>query len=108
MQGQTRPKPIEKYDFDIDELWAYLNRIFDERIVILDGGMGTQLQTYKLEEADYRGTVEEFLKCPKEMKNNNDLLNITQKTIVTEIHETYLRAGADILETNTFNGTWIS
>ena len=61
MQGQTRPKPIEKYDFDIDELWAYLNRIFDERIVILDGGMGTQLQTYKLEEADYRGTVEEFL-----------------------------------------------
>jgi len=70
--------------------------------------MGTQLQTYKLQEEDYRGTVEEFLKCPKEMKNNNDLLNITQKDIVTEIHEAYLTAGADMVETNTFNGTWVS
>lgn len=70
--------------------------------------MGTQIQTYRLQEADYRGTVEEFLKCPKDMKNNNDLLNITQKDIVTEIHEAYLRAGADIVETNTFNGTWVS
>lgn len=100
--------PIKEYDFDVDALWVYLRRIFDERIVVLDGGMGTQLQTYKLQEEDYRGTVEEFLKCPKEMKNNNDLLNVTQKGIVTEIHEAYLLAGADIVETNTFNGTWIS
>ena len=61
-----------------------------------------------MQEADYRGSIEEFLKCPKEMKNNNDLLNVTQKTIVTEIHEAYLKAGADIVETNTFNGTWVS
>ena len=62
---EKNPKPIEKYDFDVDALWDYLTKIFDERIVVLDGGMGTQLQTYKLEEQDYRGTVEEFLKCPK-------------------------------------------
>lgn len=105
---EKNPKPIQQYDFDVDALWAYLTKIFDERIVVLDGGMGTQLQTYKLVEEDYRGTVEEFLKCPKEMKNNNDLLNITQKVVVTEIHEAYLLAGADIVETNTFNGTWVS
>ena len=105
---ENRPKPIEKYDFDVDTLWDYLRKAFDERIVVLDGGMGTQIQTYKLQEEDYRGTVEEFLKCPKEMKNNNDLLNITQKGLVTEIHEAYLNAGADIVETNTFNGTWVS
>lgn len=101
--------PIKEYDFDVEALWVYLRKIFDERIVVLDGGMGTQLQTYKLVEEDYRGTVEEFLVCPKEMKNNNDLLNITQKEIVTEIHEQYLERGqADIVETNTFNGTWIA
>jgi len=61
-----------------------------------------------LEEEDYRGEIEEFQKCPKEMKNNNDLLNITRKELVSEIHEAYLRAGADVVETNTFNGTWIS
>lgn len=104
----SKPAVIKNYDFDVDELWTYLEKIFSERIVVLDGGMGTQLQTYKLKEDDYRGDVEEFLKCPKDMKNNNDLLNITQKTIVTEIHEDYLRAGADIVETNTFNGTWVS
>ena len=102
------PKPITSYDFDVDELWAYLNSIIEKRIVLLDGGMGTQIQTYKLEEQDYRGTIQEFIDCPKLMKNNNDLLNITRKELVTEIHEAYLRAGSDIVETNTFNGTWIS
>jgi 5-methyltetrahydrofolate--homocysteine methyltransferase len=102
------PQPIKAYDFDVEKLWAYLRRIFDERIVLLDGGMGTQIQTYKLQEQDYRGTIQEFLDCPKEMKNNNDLLNITRPELVTEIHEAYLIAGADIVETNTFNGTWIS
>ena len=84
---EQRPKPITAYDFDVDALWAYLHKTFQERIVVLDGGMGTQLQTYKLQEEDYRGTIQEFLDCPKEMKNNNDLLNITQKDLVTEIHE---------------------
>ena len=62
---ETKNPPIKQYDFDIDALWAYLEKIFSERIVVLDGGMGTQLQTYKLQEADYRGSVEEFLACPK-------------------------------------------
>lgn len=103
-----RPEPIKEYDFDVDALWAYLRKSFDERIVLLDGGMGTQIQTFKLQEEDYRGSIPEFKECPKEMKNNNDLLNITRKELVTEIHEQYLVAGADIVETNTFNGTWVS
>ncbi len=76
------------------------------RILVLDGAMGTMIQRYKLEEDDYRGsqyrTVEALL------KGNNDLLNITQPAIISEIHEEYLKAGADIIETNTFNGTRIS
>lgn len=102
------PTPITEYDFDYDKLLAYLEAQFKERIIVLDGGMGTQIQTYKLQEDDYRGTIQEFIDCPKEMKNNNDLLNITRPEIVTAIHEQYLQAGADIVETNTFNGTWIS
>ena len=105
---EQRPLPITEYDFDIDALWKYLKTIFEKRIVLLDGGMGTQIQTFKLQEEDYRGTIQEFMDCPKEMKNNNDLLNITRKELVTEIHEQYLNAGADIVETNTFNGTSIS
>ena len=53
--------------------------------------MGTQIQTYKLQEEDYRGEIDEFKACPKEMKNNNDLLNITRKELVSEIHEAYLQ-----------------
>jgi 5-methyltetrahydrofolate--homocysteine methyltransferase len=68
--------------------------------------MGTQIQTYKLIEEDYRGT--QFSHVEKLVKNNNDLLNITKPEIITEIHEAYLLAGADIIETNTFNGTSIS
>jgi 5-methyltetrahydrofolate--homocysteine methyltransferase len=68
--------------------------------------MGTQIQTYKLDENDYRGT--QFNHVQKLLKNNNDLLNITQPDLITKIHEQYLDAGADIIETNTFNGTSIS
>ena len=57
---ENRPAPIKEYDFNVEELWTYLRKIFDERIVVLDGGMGTQLQTYKLQEEDYRGDIEEF------------------------------------------------
>ena len=57
MEERTRPEVIKEYNFDVDALWTYLEKIFDERIVVLDGGMGTQLQTYKLEEEDYRGTI---------------------------------------------------
>jgi len=77
-----------------------------ERILILDGAMGTMIQRHKLEEADYRG--ERFADWPSDLKGNNDLLCITQPQIVRGIHEQYLEAGADILETNSFNATTIS
>lgn len=77
-----------------------------ERILVLDGGMGTMIQSYKLEEEDYRG--ERFADWPRDLKGNNDLLVLTQPTIISEIYNGYLAAGADILETNTFNSTFIA
>ena len=108
MDSKPEREHIKAYDFDVDSLWNYILKIYNDRIVVLDGGFGTQIQTYKLQEEDYRGTIKEFLECPKEMKNNNDLLNITRPELISEIHEQYIRAGADIVETNTFNATWIS
>ncbi len=78
----------------------------NSRILVLDGAMGTMIQRYKLEEKDYRG--EQFKNIDQLVKGNNDLLNLTQPQIIREIHEAYLDAGADIIETNTFNGTRIS
>ncbi|HEC04792.1 MAG TPA: methionine synthase, partial [Thiothrix sp.] len=75
-------------------------------MLILDGAMGTMIQRRKLEEADYRG--ERFADWPSDVKGNNDLLVLTQPHIIQEIHEEYLAAGADILETNTFNSTTIA
>ncbi len=77
-----------------------------KRILIIDGAMGTMIQRYKLEEADYRG--ERFKDWHTDVKGNNDLLSITQPQIVEEIHLQYLEAGADILETNTFSSTTIA
>src|SRR5918996_4770846 len=76
------------------------------RILILDGAMGTMIQTYRLGEADYRG--ERFRDHPHDVKGNNDLLVLTQPQIIRAIHEQYLEAGADIIETNTFNSTRIA
>jgi len=76
------------------------------RILLLDGAMGTMLQTYRLTEADYRGT--RFADWPSDLKGNNDLLALTQPQIVGAIQRQYLEAGADILETNTFNANTIS
>ncbi|MEQ1692900.1 MAG: homocysteine S-methyltransferase family protein, partial [Gemmatimonas sp.] len=76
------------------------------RIMLLDGAMGTMLQTYRLGEAEYRG--ERFALWPSDLKGNNDVLVITQPDIVGTIHRQYLDAGADILETNTFNANAIS
>jgi 5-methyltetrahydrofolate--homocysteine methyltransferase len=84
------------------ELSALLNR----RILILDGAMGTMIQSYRLQEADYRG--ERFRDWPSDLKGNNDLLTLTQPAIIREIHAGYLAAGADILETNTFNSTAVA
>ena len=83
-----------------------LKALMAERILILDGAMGTMIQRHKLEEADYRG--ERFADWHTDLKGNNDLLAITKPEIIRGIHEEYLEAGADILETNTFNGTRVS
>lgn len=80
--------------------------IIKERILILDGAMGTMLQSYGLEEKDFRG--EQFADIPGLMKGNNDVLNITRPDVVAEIHRRYLEAGADIIETNTFSSQRIS
>jgi len=76
-----------------------------ERILVLDGAMGTMLQRYKFEEEDFRG--ERFKDFPHPLKGNNDLLSITQPEAVKEVHRLYFEAGADIVETNTFSGTTI-
>lgn len=78
-----------------------LNPLLQERILILDGAMGTMIQEYKLDEAGYRGA--RFVDFPHDLKGNNDLLVLTQPEIILNIHREYLDAGADILETNTFN-----
>ena len=83
-----------------------LNQIAQERILILDGAMGTMIQRYNLEEADYRGEV--FKDHAYPLKGNNDLLSITRPDIIKEIHRQYFEAGADIVETNTFSGTTIA
>src|SRR5574337_223796 len=83
-----------------------LEQMVRRRIVILDGAMGTMIQTHKLEEADFRGRP--FADHPCDLKGCNDLLSITQPAIIEAIHRQYLEAGADIIETNTFNSTSIS
>jgi 5-methyltetrahydrofolate--homocysteine methyltransferase len=77
-----------------------------QRIVIIDGAMGTMIQRYKLGEADYRG--ERFKDHPKDLKGNNELLQFTRPDVLKEIHEQYLAAGADLIETNTFGATSIA
>lgn len=80
--------------------------VLKEKILVLDGAMGTMIQQYKLDEAAYRG--ERFKDHKSSLKGNNDLLSITQPTIIKEIHAAYLDAGADIIETNTFCSTAIA
>ena len=77
-----------------------------ERILVMDGAMGTMIQGYQLSDADYRG--KRFADYPSDLKGANDLLNITQSRVIKEIHTSYLEAGADILTTNTFNANSIS
>jgi 5-methyltetrahydrofolate--homocysteine methyltransferase len=83
-----------------------IHSILQQRIAILDGAMGTMIQRYQLKEEDYRG--ERFSDFSRDLKGNNDLLSLTQPVIIREIHEAYLEAGADIIETNTFNAQKIS
>jgi 5-methyltetrahydrofolate--homocysteine methyltransferase len=83
-----------------------IKKALQERILIIDGAMGTMIQRHKLEEADYRG--ERFKDWHTDVKGNNDLLSITQPEIIIGIHKKYLEAGADIIETNTFSSTVIA
>ena len=86
---------------DRDTRIRLLQELLDKRIVLLDGAMGTMIQSYKLGEDDYRG--ERFADWERDLKGNNDLLTLTRPRIIREIHESFLEAGADIIETNTFN-----
>ncbi|EPL3705320.1 methionine synthase [Morganella morganii] len=90
----------------MDNKISVLKKALNQRILILDGAMGTMIQRYALNEKEYRG--ERFSDWPVDLKGNNDLLSITQPDIIREIHHAYLEAGADIIETNSFNSTVIS
>ena len=83
-----------------------LHQQLKERILVLDGGMGTMIQGYRLSEQDFRG--ERFADWPCDLKGNNDLLVLSKPEVIREIHDAYFEAGADIIETNTFNSTTIA
>lgn len=85
---------------------AILKQIINERVLILDGAMGTMIQKYNLSEQDFRS--ERFAKVSGQLKGNNDLLCLTRPDVIKDIHRKYLEAGADIIETNTFNAQWVS
>ncbi|MFN7056900.1 homocysteine S-methyltransferase family protein [Hyphomonas sp.] len=85
---------------------AAFDQLADERILVLDGAMGTQIQGYKLTEEDFRG--QRFADWPVPLKGNNDLLNLTRPDVIGEIHRRYVDAGADFVETNTFSATTIA
>lgn len=100
--------PPEVFPYKAQQLTARA-RITEQmasRILMLDGAMGTHIQNYKLEEADYRG--ERFADIEQDVRGNNDLLVLTQPHMIKEIHSDHLAAGADIIETNSFNGTRLS
>jgi len=83
-----------------------LDKLFKSRIALIDGAMGTMIQRYKLQEDDFR--AERYKNHSHELKGNNDILVLTRPDVIDAIHTAYLEGGADIIETNTFNGTWIS
>ncbi|HYJ28705.1 MAG TPA: homocysteine S-methyltransferase family protein, partial [Nocardioides sp.] len=85
---------------------AALTALLEQRILVLDGAMGTAIQRDRPDEAGYRG--ERFADWPSDVQGNNDLLSITAPEIIAGIHREYLEAGADLIETNTFNATTIS
>jgi len=87
-------------------VWQKIEQAINERILILDGAMGTMLQTHKLTEEDFRG--EKFADWPSPLRGNNDLLSLTKPDVVRNVHGSFFAAGADLIETNTFNATSIS
>jgi 5-methyltetrahydrofolate--homocysteine methyltransferase len=87
-------------------VWLKIEQAIKDRILILDGAMGTMLQAYKFDEAAFRGR--QFANWPTPLRGNNDLLNVTNPDAVRDVHATFFAAGADLIETNTFNATTIS
>ena len=83
-----------------------IHETIKERILIIDGAMGSLIQGYGLEEKDYRGKI--LSNHPSDLKGNHDLLSLTRPDVIEEIHKEYLKAGADIIETNTFSATAIA
>ena len=103
--------PVPKYAKWVDPVkptaaFDQIHKIMKERIMVIDGAMGTAVQKYKLSEDDFRG--ERYKNHTHDLKGNNDVLVITRPDVIEEIHTAYLAAGADIIETNTFNSTMIS
>ena len=88
------------------EVFSFLDNLSSKRIVMMDGAMGTMIQKYRFEEEDYRG--KEFKNHKTDLKGNNDILNITNIDSIKDVHKKYILSGADIIETNTFNGTSIA
>ncbi|KAA8490491.1 Methionine synthase [Porphyridium purpureum] len=88
------------------QIFKDLRKRMQEKIMFIDGGMGTMIQGYKLTEEDFRG--DRYKNHTHDLKGNNDILSVTRPDIIQAIHESYLEAGADFLETNTFSGTWIA
>ena len=101
MTYPSLPYPIESYTRGVE-----FARMLQKRILILDGAMGTMIQRYKLTEEQFRG--ERFAAHGKDVKGNNELLSLTRPEVIREIHELYLEAGADVIETNTFGATVIA
>lgn len=100
------PYPKLPYPIDSYTRGAEFVRQLGQRILILDGAMGTMIQRYKLSEADFRGT--RFADHHKDVKGNNELLSLIRPDVIQEIHEQYLAAGADVIETNTFGATTVA
>lgn len=101
MSYPSLPYPISSYTRG-----AGFAKLLAERIVVLDGAMGTMIQQYKLSEADFRGT--RFLEHTKDVKGNNELLSLVRPDIISQIHHEYLEAGADVISTNTFGATAVA
>ncbi|MFL5402517.1 MAG: methionine synthase [Gemmatimonadales bacterium] len=106
MVSPATPRPTTAQGRTREDRLAELEPLLARRILVLDGAMGTMIQSYHLDEKDYRG--ERFAAWHRDLKGNNDLLSLTQPAIIRAIHAAYLEAGADILETNSFNSTAVS
>ena len=110
--AEVDPKWSKLFDRDyfvpseLNEVEQYMASTMAQRIMLLDGGMGTTIQKLKFSEEDFRG--DQFKEHKQPLKGNNDLLCLTQPDAIRKIHADYLRAGSDVIETNTFNATSIS